>query len=295
MNPQFSEESTTVPIGDGQSVTIEPKQPWPAPYRGSRYSVVSDDEYDDVVVKWEHRDLKIFTEPPQGLRRAMVLAGKSGGKGIFRVTAAREVLTKVKADNYSNVDQAPVSKGWIPVYLGKIAKLRFRDVELDPDISHNSVDVWPGLPFNHGETWSVGQDDSLTWKWKDYAFESTFDHPELVQKFKSYRPRGGRIYVTETGHVWGNIDPDSVSSGKGSEIGEAVTSWKTEAERAGDAATLRLVNRRLVATSSTDDPSDGLLPLHLGHLRRFDSGMVPRPVVDDPSYFKVVGQYEQVY
>ncbi|SEH66822.1 hypothetical protein SAMN05192561_1269 [Halopenitus malekzadehii] len=225
----------------------------------------------------------------------MVLAGKSGGRGIFRVTADGEVLTKVKADDYSNLDQAPVSSGWIPVYLGTVQGLRFRDVDLDPEIPRDGIAVWPGFPFNHGETWSVGDDASLTWKWKDYAFESAFGHPELVDRYKTYRPNGGRIYLTETGHVWGNIDPDTVSTGRGPEIQQAVANWKETAEKEGNAATLRLVNRRLVATSQTDDPSDGLLPIHLGHLSHFDNGTVPRPVVDDQTYFKLVGQYEQVY
>jgi hypothetical protein len=36
-------------------------------------------------------------------------------------------------------------------------------------------------------------------------------------------------------------------------------------------------------------------PIHLGYLRDFDGGLLPRPVVDDDEYFLEVGQYEEVW
>lgn len=289
--------STTVPISGGRSVTIDPKQPWPSAYRGSRYSLVSDEDFgDDVVLKWKQRDLEIFAQPPKGLRTEMVLAGKSGGYGSFRVTARGEVITKVPADDYSNLDQAPVSEGWIPVYLGKLTgEIDFGSVETDPTPPRNGVTVWTGLPFNHGERWAVSQSGELVWKWRDYRFTSAFDHPEIVEAYSQYRPNPGRLYVTEHGHIWVNVPHNDVLPEKRSEIREAIDSWKRNAEKTGDAATLRLVNRRLVATSQTDDPADGHLPVHLGHLSEFDEGMVPRPVVDDDEYFLEVGAHEQAW
>ncbi|WP_135304862.1 hypothetical protein [Haloarcula amylovorans] len=82
---------------------------------------------------------------------------------------------------------------------------------------------------------------------------------------------------------------------KRDEVREAITSWKRDAESCGDSTTLRLVNRRLVATSNSDDPADGYLPIHLGTLRDFDDGVVPRPIVDDESYYIHVGQSETVW
>jgi hypothetical protein len=297
MTLEFEEEPTTVPIDGGQSVTVSPKQPWPSAYRGSRYSLVTDDDFgDETVLKWQQRDLSIFADAPSGLRRSMALAGKTGGHGSFRVTARREVITKVKAEDYSNLDQAPVSEGWVPVYLGTLfGTLGFGTVDANPTPPDEGVSVWTGFPFNHGERWSVSHDEKLVWNWKDYRFESAFEHPELIAKYDAYRPNPGRLYVNEHGHVWGNVPYDDVMPGKQREIREAVTSWRQTAESQGNASTLRLVNRRLVATSKSEDPADGHLPVHLGHLRDFDSGVVPRPVVDDESYYLTVGQYEQVW
>lgn len=297
MSLTFNEEPATVPIKNNQSVKIQPKQPWPSAYRGSRYSLIHDDDaFDDAVLKWKQRDLEIYAEPPRGLQDAMVLAGKSDGYGSFRVTARGEVLTKVKAEEYSNLEQAPVSEGWIPVYLGRISgDIDFGEVESNPAPPRNGVAVWRGLPFNHGERWSVSHGGTLMWIWKDYRFESAFDHSELVAAYSEYRTNPGRLYVTEHGHVWINVPHNDIATGKEQDVQQAIAEWKQKAEKAGDAATLRLVNRRMVATSQDDDPSNGHIPIHLGHLREFDDGVVPRVVVDDESYFAVVGRYEQVW
>lgn len=135
----------------------------------------------------------------------------------------------------------------------------------------------------------------MVWKWRDYRFESAFDHSELVAAYDAYRPTPGRLYVTEYGHVWVNVPYDDIMPEKQNEIRDAIAAWRDNAESKGDSTSLRLVNRRLVATSSTDDPADGHLPIHLGHLRQFDGGVVPRPVVDDESYYLEVGQYEEVW
>lgn len=297
MSLTFEEEPTKVPIGNDESVSVIPKQPWPSAYRGSKYSLVSDENFgDDAMLKWEQRDLSLFTDPPKGLRRAMVLAGKSGGYGSFRITAQGEVITKVEATDYSNLDQAPISEGWVPVYLGQLSgELDFGSIRSNPDPPSNGISVWTGLPFHHGERWSVTHDGKLMWKWRNYRFESAFDHSELISIYGEYRPDPGRLYVTEHGHVWVNIPHNDVVPDKKAEIRDAITSWRQDAESRGDASTLRLVNRRLVATSSTDDPADGYLPIHVGHLRDFDGGIVPRPVVDDEAYYLEVGQYEHVW
>lgn len=298
MTLKFNTQPTKVPITGDRTVSVEPKQPWPSAYRGSRYSLVSDDDFDSdtALLKWEQRDLSIFADPPQGLRRSMVLAGKSGGFGSFRVTAGGEVITKVEAEEYSHLDQAPVSEGWVPVYLGTLeGAIDFDTVDTNPDVPRNEVAIWRGLPFNHGERWSVSHDDKLIWKWRDYRFESAFDHPDLVAKYDAYRATPGRVYITEHGHIWVNVPHNDVIPDKQSEIRDAIAAWKRDAEDRGDAATLRLVNRRLVATSQTDDPSDGHLPIHLGHLRDFDDGVIPRPVVDDEAYYLEVGTYEDVW
>jgi hypothetical protein len=297
MNLEFEKVETSVPIADGESVTISPKQPWPSAYRGSQYSLVSNDDFDsDAVLKWNQRDLEIFAEQPTGLWRIMTIVGKEGGLGSFRVTAGGEVITKVKAEEYSNIDEAPVSDGWVPVYLGKLSgEINFDSVSTNPSPPMNGVNVWTGLPFNHGERWAVSHDNKLVWKWRDYRFESAFDHSDIIDKYAEYRPNPGRLYITEHGHIWINVPTDDLLPDKRDEIQHAVSQWRQEAKSNDDTSTLRLVNRRLTATSSTDDPADGHIPIHIGQLSQFDDGLVPRPVVDDEAYYLEVGQYEEVW
>jgi hypothetical protein len=290
-------ESTKVPITGGRSVEVAPKQPWPSAYRGSTYSLVTNDDFGaDIVLKWEQLDLQIYADPPAGLHDAMQSAGKRNGLGSVRITARGEVITKVHADNYPHLDRAPVSDGWVPVYLGTLSgELDFGTVDVDPTPPKDGVRVWTGFPFNHGERWSVSYDDKLIWKWRDYRFESAFDHDELIDTYYEYRPTPGRLYVTEYGHVWANVPNDDVATGGEAEVQNAISDWRQTAEANGNSSTLRLVNRRLVATSQSDDPADGHLPIHLGHLQNFDGGVVPRPVVDDEDYYLEVGQYEDVW
>lgn len=297
MTATFEEEPTTVPVKNGQSITIEPGKPWPSAYRGSRYSLVSDEDYEDVVLKWEHRDLNIFTEPPSGLRRALVLLGKSGGRGSVRVTADNEVLTKIPAEDYEYVDQAPVDSGWIPVYVGKLqSPIDFEEVETDPTPpTQSNIKVWRGFTFNNGERWAVSHDDKLVWKWRDYRFESAFNHDELIAEYQQYRGTAGRLYITENAHVWVNLPKQDIRPDQEETVRRAIAQWKQKAEEAGDIASLRLVNRRLVATSRQDDPATGHFPIHIGHLGNFDGGTIPRPIVEDESYYQAVCEYETVW
>lgn len=296
MTAELNSTSTKVPIGNNQSVEVASGHPWPSAYRGSRYSIVTHEEFDDPVLKWEQRDLTLYTEPPAGLADALQEAGKRGGYGSVRITARGEVLTKVPADTYIHLDEAPVSDGWVPVYTGMLSgEIDFGPVNSNPTPPSDGVRIWPGIPFHHGERWSVGHDGTLVWKWRDYRFESAFDHPELVAAYDAYRPNPGRLYITEYGHIWINVPRNDVAPGKKGDIQDAVTTWKETAETNDDTTTLRLVNRRLVATSQSDDPADGHLPIHIGHLRDFDDGVVPRPVVEDETYYVAVAEYETVW
>ena len=296
MKTTVEEKPTKVPIDGEQTVTIDAGQPWPSAYRGSRYSIVSHEDFSDPMLKWEKQDLNIFTEVPDGLRRLLVLLGKSGGYGSIRVTSDKEILTKIPADDYKHVDQAPIDNGWIPVYVGKLAgSIDFDEVNIDPTAPSSGVKVWSGFTFNHGERWSVSHDGTLIWNWRDYRFESAFDHDEIVATYREYRNNAGRLYITEHGHIWINVPRDDIPADKATEVKNAIRSWKRSAKSRGDAATLRLVNRRLVATSRDEDPATGLLPIHVGHLSQFDTGRIPRAIVDDESYYYAVCEYETVW
>jgi hypothetical protein len=285
---------TTVPIDGGSDVQIEPGQPWPAPYRGSTYSVVDSRKHSQTVLQWQYKDLKVQVNPPDQLLGQLQAVGKSGptGKGSIRITAGSEVLTKVEASNYSRVEEAPISDGWIPVYLGKLDGDLGFDIAVDPDPPQQGPTVWSGFPFNHGERWTVSHDDRLLWKWQDYRFYSAFDHSELIETYQQFRSIAGRLYINEYGHVFANV-PNSDNGHAQDEIARIFTDWKKRAEARNDSAAIRLVNRRLKVTGD-GNIDDGLLPLCLGHLSQFDDSTVPRPVVTDDSYYVATARGESL-
>lgn len=285
---------TTVPIDGGLDVQVEPGQPWPAPYRGSTYSIVDSRKHNQTVLRWQYNDLKVQVNPPDQLLDRLQAVGKSGqtGKGSIRITAGREVLTKVEASNYSRTEQAPVSDGWIPVYLGKLDSDLGFNITVDPDPSQQVPTVWNGFPFNHGERWTVSYDDRLLWKWRDYRFYSAFDHSELIKTYQQFRNVAGRLYINEHGHVFANV-PNSNNGHAQDEIAQIFADWKKRAKARNDSAAIRLVNRRLKVTGD-GNIEDGLLPLHLGHLSQFDDGTIPQPVVTDESYYVAAARGENL-
>lgn len=292
MTGVLTNDATSVPIANGQDVEITPGKPWPSTYRGSRYSIV-DSKNHGTVLEWRYEDLVVHAEPPSGLVDRLKTLGKSrgSGRGSIRITAGGEVLTKIHSSLYTYRDQAPVESGWIPVYLGRLDGDLGFDIDLDPDGIQGDLDVWGGFPFNHGETWAVCYNSKLIWKWEDYRFESAFDHPELVAAYEDYRNPAGRLYINEFGHVIINVPRKEIAPGQREKVRSVFSDWKASAERRGDTAALRLVNRRLKVTGG-DNPREGHLPLYLGHLTEFDDGLVPKPVADDEGYYLAASRDE---
>jgi len=289
MTGEIHRTSTEVPIDGERDVTIEPEKPWPSAYRGSQYSLVESSQRErDKVVRWQHRELPAHCEPPTGLTSALQAVGKSNGEGTgsFRITADGEVLTKVPADTYPYSDDAPQSDGWIAVYVGQLeGEVGFDEINNNPDPKPGEIAIWDGFPFNHGETWVVSVHDTLIWKRGTYRFESAFDHDELIDCYNQYRKQAGRLYVNEHGHVWINAPPSGIPGNQEQGVQAMAKEWRQTAQREGRSQALRLVTRRLEATSPDDDPKNGHLPIYIGHLSEFDGGVIPKPVVTDPSYF----------
>jgi len=283
---------TQVPIRGGEDVAIDPEDPWPSAYRGSKYSIIRSRKFNKRVMSWKYDDLQIFLEPPDGLVQVMRKIGKSNGegRGSLRITADGEVLTKVQAGNYKHTDRAPVSRGWIPVYLGSIEG----DIEIDKIIIQPSdkradpIAVWEGLPFHHGETWTVSVNNKLIWKWEDYRFESAFDHSELIEKYAEFRQNPGRVYINEYGYVWVDIPSGGVPSANQGRVNDLYSRWRVNVKKQDRNSVLRLVRRRLEATGG-GSTTQGHLPVYIGHVSRFDDGVIPRPVVSDMQYFKESG------
>lgn len=282
-NGVLREEPTQVPTMNRRQRTVEPGRSWPSAYRGSKYSIVSSQSSGDVVQCSHMGNKQATAEPPRGLKAAFTKLGKTNGYGSFRLTATKELLTKVPADQYQWTSQAQANRGYIPVYVGKLdGDFDFEEISNNPTppSGTNAVGIWTGLPFNHGEAWAVCTDDVLRWSWQDYRFEPVFDHPELVAAYKSFRPEGGRIYINEHGHIWGGINRDTVPSSEQRQIQDAIDEWNQTASN----AERRLITRRLNHTKS-EAATNGLLPVHLGHVSQYDTGIVPKPVVTDNSYF----------
>lgn len=287
---RLEEAPTTVPIAGGKEVAIDPGKPWPSPYRGSTYSIVHSQKFNQLVMRWQHRhEIQAYNEPPAGLVEALGELGKTVGRGSgqFRITASREILTKIHASEYVHADEAPFAKGYIPVYVGKlVGTIEFLEFDINPSPpAPGTANIWDGLSFTHGERWSVSPDGCLKWKWQGFEFESAFDHPELVAAYLAYRPTGGRIYINEFGHVWGNFSYRHAPDVKKVQLNRKFKNWLRTATNGQK----RLVQRRLLYTKSQGEV-DGLLPIHLGHLGSFDNGVVPKPVVEDPTYYMVVSE-----
>ena len=287
--------TTAVPIAGGRDVELEPGKPWPAPYRGSRYSLIESRRHRQTVLQWKYRDLQVFVDPPEGLESRLQELGKSrgSGKGSIRITAGGEILTKVHSTDYPAVHTAPVDTGWISVYCGKLdGELGF-DIQVDPTPPEDTIGIWGGFPFNHGERWAVGLDGQLVWKWRGYRFYSAFDHPELIAAYNKYRRTPGRLYINELGHIFINASQAEVPTESEAELAAVYDEWTQEAARTNDTAAQRLVSRRLTVTGD-GDPSEGLLPVYLGHLSQFDGGAIPRPVVDDETYYVAAAKGEEL-
>lgn len=286
---------TDVPIAGDRDVEIEPGMPWPAPYRGSRYSLIDSRRHRQAVLQWKYRDLQAIIDPPEGLEQRLQELGKSSGsgKGSIRITADGEVLTKVHSADYPAMHAAPVDTGWIPVYCGKLDGDLGFDIPIDPTPPDDAIDVWSGFPFNHGERWGVGVDGRLVWKWRGYRFYSAFEHPELISAYREYRQTPGRLYINEFGHIFINAPLDDVPTDKEAEVAEVYDEWERGVRRTNDKAAQRLVSRRLKTTGG-GDPSKGHLPVYLGHLSEFDDGAVPRPVVDDETYYVAAAKGEEL-
>ncbi len=268
-------------------VSIEPGKPWPGVYRGSTYSVVNKRGEPSLLMRYQ--DLDIEGTLPDGLVTQLQAVRKSAGDatGTIRVTANRDVLTKVHADNYPHTDEALVSEGWIPVYLGKLAgTISFDWLNNDP--SETELDppcVWEGLPFNHGERWTVNVNGDLQWRISNpgqFRFPSAYTHTNLTNTYKSLRATGGRLRINEYGHIWIELPRDIAADH--SDLQEELRDWLQTAKQQERNRLANLLVERLRATGG-GDPKAGNIPLYIGHISQYDSGNVPSPVITDKNYY----------
>lgn len=290
MSGEIVAEPTRVPIDGGKEVRIDPDQPYPAPYRGSKYSII-ESRRNGIVLEWKYNDLVVHVKPPEGLHERLRTVGKSEGDGTgsLRITSGGEVLTKVHRSSYAKTHDIPRHRDWIPVYIGQLSGDLGFDIDNDPTPPDDSPWIWGGFPFNHGERWSVSYDDQLIWTWQEYRIESAFDHPELVKTYNQYRTNAGRLYLNEFGNVFINAPRDQIPPEKAATVEKMYSEWQHHADRNNHTAAKRLVNRRLKVTGD-GDPSEGHLPLYIGHLSEYDGGVIPKPVVTEQEYYVAIGR-----
>jgi len=257
---------TQVPVAGGETESVYPGDTWPAPYRGSKYSVkrlVRSGDRTQYRLVWARQDKLIHSSVPQGLI-ASLREARPNVTGSIRITSHREVLCK-------KLDTTGL---WVPYYVGKLeGNLEFDGFELDPDLKLGQF--WRGLHFKHGETWSVwtrrGNADYLYWSRKGMYFRSIHPYPKLCALLREVRPRGGRIYITEHGHVWFNLTEQGTSYAYKSYIKETISDDIAEfrSEDSWDAL-IESISERVNATKTR--------PLYLGHISEF--GEPPRTYFD---------------
>lgn len=279
-------------VGD-RIVSIEPGKPWPGVYRGSKYSVVNRGREHALLMRY--KDLDIEGELPEGLVDTLQQVGKSAGDGTgsIRVTANRAVLTKVKAENYPHADEALVSEGWIPVYLGTLrGTVDFDWLDNDPSGGDLSPPcIWEGLSFNHGERWSVTSNGVLQWRTKSsdgaFRFPSAHSHNELTSTYQTFRSTGGRLRINEYGHIWMELPRDTAANH--GQLQGSLKQWLNDAKSANRNRVANLLLERLKATGGGDSQS-GNIPLYIGHVSQYDSGHLPSPVITDKRYYLSLSQ-----
>jgi len=273
-NLRLIQEPTEVPCSSGINETVYPGDIWPAPYRGSKYTIRlmkgTDGSFRNRLC-WTRMEAIYHRRLFAGLMPGLKEIKGEDFRGSIRITSWREVLCK-KFDLESN--------SWIAYYVGKLhGTLEFDGFFLDPDIKCGQF--WRGFHFKHGETWSVwvrsGSGDYLYWSRRGHYFKSIKEHPQLVGRIREMRPRGGRCYITEHGHIWMNL-PN----------GEAGNMWNTE------------INKRIKADSRefmTSDDWNELMesiaerysitktrPIYVGRITDFDDGESPRTYFENNAF-----------
>lgn len=249
-----------VQCANGEIRSVRPGQSWPAPYRGSRYTVRRSGSLN--TVGWEHGPLSIRAElyPP---RLADTVRAVKGHDGSFRITSHGAVITKVYTRGGSY---------WEPQYLGVYDDdLAFPGIDNAPVAVRRGM-YWPGLPFMHGEWWRVSPNvrppNRLAWKKGGYVFLSTREYPELISACLELRPLGGRVYFTESGCVWMNVPDGGVNHRHRSRLRKLQRNQVEEFQASRAYATLRLLGERIKATR-------GCRPLYVGRIAEFDHGKPP--------------------
>ena len=268
------DEQTTVLGANGETINLNPGDAWPLPFRGSRYSLKKVD--DRIKLCWTRLDvIHPSDEIPNGLIGAMEKF-RNDTRGRIYVTPHKEVITKRQ-----------IGEKYECVYLGKIdGVFSFPGFDLDPK-NLQTGNLWRGLHFRHGEEFAVwnraGNDDYLYWTHKGLYFRTTEKYPEICEQVREIRPRCGRIYITEFGHIWMNL-PDNDISYMWAPKFKTLLQSDREYLATNDILLQSIFSRRSATYA---------FPVHLGRIEDFDSGIPPRTHFNSYGYFGRGGESEE--
>lgn len=253
-------QPTDVPVVDEKLVTVSPGDVWPLPHRGSRYTVKKVDG--GLKVCWTRLDVKHDASSlPKDLIKAMG-THRGDQRGRFMVTPHGEVIARRE-----------IRDGvWQSVYLGILdGVLDFPGFELDPS-GLKTGNLWPGLHFIHGEVFAVwnraGNQDYLYWTGRGLYFRTIERYPDICAEVRRIRPRCGRIYITENGHIWMNLPGSEVSRSFQAGFFKLLAEDKKRLSDGKHDILLRSTYDRYSATNC--------YPVYLGRMSDFDSGNAPR-------------------
>ena len=259
---------------DEVGIDVSPGDLWPLPYRGSRYTVRKIGGR--LRICWVRLDVVHPSDDlPAGFVKAMG-KHKRNTRGRIVVTPHREVVARRES--------AP--DRWESVYLGRLdGSISFPGFDLDP-VGIEVGNLWPGLHFTHGEEFAVwnrdGNNDYLYWSKAGVYFRSTERYPELCAEVRRVRPRCGRVYFTETGHVWMNLPGGEVSHEFKPRFRDLL---QQDMERLSDPSgdiLLQSIVERVRAT--------GCYPIYLGRINDYDSGVAPRTHFSSGARFGMGGE-----
>lgn len=275
IEPEILQEDTKIEVRAGQEFTISPGELWPAPYRGSKYSIRQmkrpDGKRQDRVL-WARLGAIYHRAIFKGLVNALKNAREGDHRGSIRITSWGEVLCK----RYN-----PKIDKWQAVYVGKLKGIiNFEGFEISPTLQRGQF--WRGFHFKHGETWAAGlrngSDQYLHWSRNGRYFKSLNKHPELIAAIKEMRPRGGRCYITEYGHIWINMPPGEEGRMWLSKIRDLLRKDTMEFQSSEDYNELILsIHERFEVTKTR--------PIYLGKVSEFDEGYPPRTAIPEDVLF----------
>lgn len=250
-------EPMTVIAYNGARATVSPGDYWPLPYRGSGFTIRAHDGQDTVDWRLREFQTSAVSDTEEMVRAVRAVKGTHGS---FRITAHGAVITKATRDG----------RTWRSYYVGRYdGDLDFEGIDLDPANLQPGM-LWTGFPFENGEQWTVTESNGqehLRWKYKGVPLFSTQPYEGLSRRYKNLRGRGGRLYFTETGHIWMNIVIEAAPH----RVRDTLTRlWDRQLRQLaadGQNAFLRLLQYRL--------DEYRVFPVYLGRTSEFDHGEAP--------------------